>query len=298
MNLTDYVKKMKATIDRDAVIDAQNNTLQELRDKTIPLYATAESAWKMRGLKSKQALGFEDKYRRMIGLRSGNMFGDIRTRLENIRTNMEFINQESIKTLTPTIMRDNITAQQATLLQMTDCVGFVSRMARRLLDAIVVYESAATGKFGKDYLSDNMTKGEAAFIESRFPQFITFLETVGAEPKVFKKKFENIPDMVVDPEAGIIDSLFPATVLDPFRMGFLASPFNPLFLIGKWWGEYQVMRYKEAKIDLERTQSRIFLLEELLDGKGDPAREAEIELLQDKVSRTTAEINKFEESLK
>lgn len=298
MNLTDYVKNMKATTDREAVVDSQNNTLQELTGKTIPLFMTAASAWKGRSFKSKEALEFEADYKRFVGLRNGSMFGDMLQRLENMRSNMEFVSQESIKTLGPTIMRDNVTAQQATLLQTTDAVGFVTRMSRRLLETITIYETNAAGDMGKDYLSDNITKGELKFVQERFVEFATLMSTLGEEPRQFKKKFEDIPDVLIDPDQGIIDALLPKLKVDPYRMGILASPFNLLFLVGKWWGEWQVSRYKEAKADLERIQARILLLEEIVAGKGNPSLEKEIELRRDEASSLTVKINKFEESLK
>lgn len=297
MNAQDYVKRMKVVQDRDDVTDAQSNIIQEISSKTLPILASASAMAKIGKLKSKEAIHYDELYRARLGLRGGDIFTDMKERMENMRNNMEFVNQESLKIFGPTIARDNVTVKQVTLLQLTDAAVFASRYARRFTDALVIYETAALPNFGKQYMLDNLSKGDAKYVESRFAEFVTIAMTLGEDPIAFKKKFAAIPDVNVGVEDSILDSIFKSASIDPYRMGFLATPLNPIFLVMRWLGELQVARMKEAQEDLAGIQRRILMLEEANAGKGNPKLEKEIEEYRRRAEKLTVKLNKFEEEL-
>lgn len=297
MNITDYVKSLKGVTSKDEVVTALESVNQDLTSKTLPILATSAAAFKTIKLKSPEAIGYDEKYRNAFHLgRNAGMLVDIDSRMKVVLTNLDFVRQAIQKTLPDTVTAAAIDYRSAVLMQLVDHASFLSRFLRRLVETVTIYETESVGMY-EDYQQNNLTRGEAAWVDKKFPYFIDVLLAFSESPAEFKKKFDSIPAVLVDGNASDTISVFGRVKMDPYRMGFIPVRLNPFFHVGKWIAEFQAWRHKEAQEDLVRIQRRILLLEEALQGKSNPKIEKELEILRDKSEGLIYRINKTEEEL-
>lgn len=297
MNAHKYAQSLKGATDRDEVISSLDSVIQDLGTKVLPIVVTASAAFKTVKLKSPEAIGFDERYRSEFKLsKNDNSFSDLRNRLQQVSKNLEYMRTAILKTLPETVSSTNIDYRSATLMQMVDNASFMMRFVRRFVETTTIYETQARGIY-EDYQKKNLTKGEAQWVENRFPMFLTVFATFSEPTAAFSKSFENVPNVKVDTESDHDLKLFGQVKMDPFRLGFIPVSLNPFFHIGKWIAEFQAWRYKEAQEDLMRIQQRILLLEEADKGKANPKIEKEIEILRDKAEGLIYKINKAEEEM-
>lgn len=297
MNVNQYVKTMRGTVSKDEVLNSLEAVIQDLNTKVLPIVDTAAASLKTIKFKSPEVIGYDERYRNELKVgRGGSIFVDLQTRLHEVNKNLNFMRDAIERTLPEQVAQSNIDYRSAMLMQLVDNASFMMRFIRRFIEVAVVYETQAGGMY-EDYQKNNLTKGEAQWVETRFVPFITVLETLSDSPAHFKSKFEDVPNIKVDVDTDDDLALFGRGKMDPFKMGFIPVSLNPFFHIGKWIAEFQAWRYKEAQEDLVRIQKRILLLEEANSGKGNPKIEKEIEILRDKSESLIYKINKAEEDL-
>lgn len=297
MNVNQYVKAMRGTVSKDEVLSSLEATSQDLNTKVLPIVDTAAASLKTIKFKSPEVIGYDERYRNELKVgRNGSIFVDLQTRLHEVSKNLNFMRDAIIRTLPEQVAQSNVDYRSAMLMQLVDNASFLMRFIRRFIEVAVVYETQAGGMY-EDYQKNNLNKGEAQWVESRFVPFLTVLETLSDSPAHFKNKFEDVPNIKVDVDTDDDLALFGRGKMDPFKMGFIPVSLNPFFHVGKWIAEFQAWRYKEAQEDLVRIQKRILLLEESNAGKGNPKIEKEIEILRDKSESLIYKINKAEEDL-
>ncbi|BCM95226.1 putative virion stractural protein [Burkholderia phage FLC6] len=295
MNINAYVKSLKGVTSKDEVLASLEVVQQDLSTKVMPIYNTAAAAFKTRKAKSEMVLGYEEKYREAFRLgRNASVIEDLKDRLHKVQKNLDILAQEIRKSMPETVSQATIDHRSAVMMQLVDNASFLNRFLRKFVEAVTIYETEAIGMY-EDYQKENMSKGEAAWVDARFPFFLETLEALSDDK--FKSKFDEIPNVKVDVESDDNNALFGRLKMDPFKMGFIPVSLNPFFHIGKWIVEFQAWRYKEAQEDLRRIQSRILLLEEAQAGKSNPQVEKEIKLLRDKSEGLIYKINKAEEEM-
>lgn len=298
MNISNYVKTLQGVIAKDSVINALEAANQDFTTKVQVILCTAESAFKTMTLKSKEVIGFDERYRTELKLgRNVKLFTDLQMRMDRVVDNLETLRQEIIKTLPETVSSTTIDYRSASLMQLVSYAGFLMRFTRRFIETATIYETEAVGMY-EDYQKNNLNRGEAGWIDKHFMSFLDVLRIFSDDKNAFKKKFDTIPNVQVDPDEHTGFAVFGQGKMDPFRMGIIPVSLNPAFHIGKWWAEFQAWRYKEAQDDLMRIQRRIMLLEEAQAGNSNPKVEAEIKILRDKSEGLTYKINKAEEEIK
>ncbi|BAS04974.1 putative virion stractural protein [Ralstonia phage RSF1] len=295
MNINAYVKSLKGVTGKDEVLSSLDVVQQDLSTKVVPIVGTAAAAFKTIKPKSEVVIGYEERYRQAFRLgRNASVIEDLRDRLHKVQKNLDILGQEIRKSMPETVSQMSIDHRSAVMMQLVDNAAFMNRFIRKFIEAVTVYETEAVGMY-EDYQKDNLTKGEAAWVEDRFPFFLETLEALSDDH--FKQKFDDIPNVKVDPDSDDNNALFGRLKMDPFKMGFIPVSLNPFFHIGKWIAEFQAWRYKEAQEDLRRIQQRILLLEEAKQGKSNPQIEKEIKILRDKSEGLIYKINKAEEEM-
>lgn len=200
------------------------------------------------------------------------------------------------KNLPETVASNNIDYRSATLMQLIDNASFLNRYVRRLVETVTIYETQDVGIY-ETYQVSNMTKGEALWIEQKYPFFLEALLALSTDSAELKKKFDNIPMVKVDTGVDDNDKIFGWMRMDPFKLGFIPVWLNPCYHFGKWIVELQAWRHKEAQEDLKRITMRVMLLEQAIAGKSDPKLEKELSILRTKSEELTYKINKAEEEL-
>uniref|UniRef100_A0AAU7PF95 Virion structural protein n=1 Tax=Burkholderia phage vB_BgluM-SURPRISE13 TaxID=3159457 RepID=A0AAU7PF95_9VIRU len=295
MNINAYVKSLKGVTSKDEVLNSLDVVQQDLSTKVVPIVGTASAAFKTIKPKSEVVIGYDERYREAFRLgRNASTIEDLKDRIHKVQKNLDILAQEIHKSMPETVSQQTIDHRSAVMMQMVDNAAFLNRFIRKFIEAVTVYETDAIGMY-EDYQKDNLTKGEAAWIEARFPYFLEVLASLSDDG--FKKKFDDIPNVKVDVDSDDNNALFGRLKMDPFKLGFIPVSLNPFFHIGKWIAEFQAWRYKEAQEDLRRIQSRILLLEEAHAGKSNPQVEKEIKILRDKSEGLIYKINKAEEEM-
>lgn len=296
MNINQYVKSLKGVTGKDEVLTALDVVQQDLSTKVLPIVNTAAAAFKTMKPKSEVVIGYEERYREAFRMgRNAAVIEDLRDRLHAVHKNLDLLGIEIRKSMPDTVSQSTIDHRSAVMMQLVDNAAFLNRFCRKFVEAVTIYETEAVGMY-EDYQKDNLTKGEAGWVEDRFPFFLEILGSL-SDAK-FKSNFDSIPNVKVDVDSDDNNALFGRLKMDPFKMGFVPVNLNPFFHIGKWIAEFQAWRYKEAQEDLRRIQSRIMLLEEAQAGKSNPQIEKEVKILRDKSEGLIYKINKAEEEMR
>lgn len=298
MNFNKYLSSMASVVKKDDVLTNLDNVLQELTSRTIPVVNTATAAMATVQFKSPEAIGLQERYTSAFKLgRNASMFPDIQKRLDVVVTNLQHVRDLVERTMPPTVSKDAVDRRVVTMLQMVENASFLSRYIRRMVETVVIYETSSTNIY-EDYQRNNLTRGEAQYVDDRFGPFSDILLSMSENPKDFAKKYQDIPMVIVDTSGDDTAAVFSALALDPFRLGFIPYRLNPAFHIARWIGQYQVWRHKEAQDDLMRIQKRILLLEEAYAGQSNPNVEKELDILRTKSESLTYKIHKVEEEIK
>lgn len=297
MEIKNYVKQLRGVTSKADVLAALDSVTQDLGTKVLPVLNTTAAAFSTIKLKSPEVIAFDDHYRATMKIgRNDSVFADVQKRLQQVSSNLTVLRGLIERTLPENVSSSNIDYRSAVLMQLVDNSSFMMRYIRRFIETAVIFETQQYQIY-EDYAKNNLNKGEVAWVQKRFPYFLVTLEVLSTDGKEFEKKYEKIPNVVVDSDSNNDLSLFGHDRMDPFRLGFIPLAINPFFIVGRWVAEFQAMRYKEAQEDLGRIQKRVMLLEEAIAGKANPKIEKEIEILRDKAETLTYKINKAEESL-
>lgn len=184
----------------------------------------------------------------------------------------------------------------ANLVQYAQVYAFVSRYTRKLLLLLAELTSKDNPK-GVQFKS-GLVAGELKWMNDNVSNFYAAIDSLALVVKTFDKAVKEIPEIVVSlSDYEVQKEVSGEHKLDPWKMGFFAAKWNPIYHIRMAWTDYILARYEAAKAERQALEYRLMALKDSLDGTPNPKVEQAIKYHTEQLNKVNAKIFKVEESV-
>lgn len=295
--LFDYLKSLLPKFGKDKVAELARQTQSELTNFVIPSYVEAEKGIGSRVFKAPKINELTSILKRNIksDKPNDNIVVIIRKKLEQVSKNNQIVESHIGDSMEDEIVIAGVTILKVNLLRMVEATSFVSRYASKLLNYIYILETAAVGGDMR-YIQDSLSKGEIAWVEERFLDFIIALGVLSRSDKEVSAILKSLPEMVIDGDSFAAAATMGETKYDPFGFKRLSGfTYNPIMHLRLITASYQANRYKEQKELKTILQLRLLNLQNQALQATNPQLEKEIEYIQRRIDRISDDIRKAEE---
>jgi hypothetical protein len=299
MSLLDFIKTMVPNLDKDDIMEDIRVTKDELVQIAIPSYEEANLYFGNKKLTSKAALDlvavFERNYRSRLGKRTVSVIDEIGEALKVVYTNLK-ATEDAIETLvSKTTLTETITARKAVLVRMAEQMSYASRMSIDFLNLIYTYEQIEANV---EYAE--VTVYQKKHVIPNVALFAKVLEAHTFNPADFKRKVDNIPEIIIDKDGfDAASSIYKRELIDPIDGPMLQGfEMNPIYHFRLMIAEWQANRYKSYKEKKKLLEVKLLRLRLLREGKRDPKLDKEIDYIESLVGKLEYSMSKMEEDVR
>jgi len=281
MKIENYFRSILPSMEKAKIKEDLRNLQEELDGKTIPPYVGASDFFtRDYSFKSRPIQDLQKRLDKRINHKAKNMVLLTRIALEQSSKNVGTIIDLVEEHYSNDVVRDGMTYLKINLLQYAESMSFMSIYSRRLL--LVIYGLEGLG--GQEI--DNDLSRDLRWVEKRFTDFLVCLRANLKTEKVIRKELDNIPDMVVKPEAiAAVKETVGITKIDPNEFGFISAKLNPLYHVQMAWTRFQVHRLRQAEEEKQLLEFKLAYLRNEAAGKKDAKLEEIIERYESRVSK-------------
>lgn len=295
MKIPNFLATLLPTFSKDRILEDINVTHGEITEFTQRAYAAAATDYKNHKFKSEHMKPFLGQFERHIKGR-GNFVVNIDAGLKTVLANLDETKKLVDATYNDDVGGAGITYMKANLLQFVELVAFVSRYARLLLIFTYAAETAEFKESGVEF-SESIAPADRDWLKANMQNFSAAWNIVTVDPSDFKRKMNDIPDIVVKQEAAdALSASIGDKKLDPFSMKLIPVWLNPIYHIRMFVAQWQSERYHRAKAELQLLQLHKLHLEKLRAGKPDANLKKQIEYTENQINKYSAKIRDMEEA--
>ena len=192
------------------------------------------------------------------------------------------------------IIPASMSVRAASVLRITNCLGFLNNMVMALVN-IIMHEELCSEGVVMQYISD-VTPGAKASAKNSmidFGQLLRQLTTITD----FTETLNSIPDITID--AKDVAAAF-GTSLDPFNLGSSGLGFrgNPVYWVGMLAAEWQHSNYKVNEQRKRALEKRLIALKRAQQGTPSPQIERDLEVISSDIARIDERLRSYEEKIK
>ncbi len=192
------------------------------------------------------------------------------------------------------IIPASMSVRAASVLRITNCLGFLNNMVMALVN-IIMHEELCSEGVVMHYISD-VTPGAKASAKNSmidFGQLLRQLTTITD----FTETLNSIPDITID--AKDVAAAF-GTSLDPFNLGSSGLGFrgNPVYWVGMLAAEWQHGNYKVNEQRKRALEKRLIALKRAQQGTPSPQIERDLEVISSDIARIDERLRGYEEKIK
>lgn len=299
MKALSFITSLVPSLERGRVTKELADTLAELNETVIPPYRVAVEQWGPGNakFKSTQITKLNAEWMSQVRGSKGNMLRSINETLLGLRDAIPDLQKEVDRTFDDKIIAGGVTYRKANLLQFISSVGFFVRYSRRLLNLVLVEESAAVGN--KTEIISPLSKGEIKRLYDGWPAFLQVAEMYQRKYSDIVEAIQATPDALIVPEEeGLLKETLGPTKLDPLNMDFISVQFNPIFHIRLMVANYRNDRYEEALTERQALEFRLLALKDLQDnGQVDAKLQRNIEVTSDRLTVLKRRIAEYEDEV-
>lgn len=295
MDIIKFVSKMLPSFGRDRILEDIRITrgeISELQD----IYEEAAKLLGRTNFKHKEVTKKMEMFRSTVGTGSDNAIVYISKNIKTIIDNLDFCEKLVTDYIGTSVAASGINYKQANIIQFTDNINYVNRMARKFLHFVFVTESSQYQADPEEALLA-ISKPDRESLEKDFQNFCYAFKTAIMKKDELTKKIHDIPEAQVTESS---NKTLTATVginkIDPFKLGFSGHWMNPIYFIRMSIAEWQVARYQAAKDEVQVLRLRILKLQQEKAGKENPKLEQEIQYYEKLVQQKQYDINEMEKN--
>lgn len=291
MKITDWISSLLPSFSKDTLLEDIRLTRGQL-DSLGDLYVSAADQLKNWKFKSEPIKKMNGTFKSMVG--GTNPIVEIHKAFPNIMKNLDTAENLAVSILNGTVAVKGMTYKQAVLVQYVDAFFLFERYARKWLNYVLVLESAEYKENGLP-ISDSIPKPEIAWLEKAFVDFCVAFNAVSGDQKKTMDELKEVPDIdVSSSDSKSLSAQLGPKATDPFKLGFIATKANPIYLVRMVIAEWQVKRYKESKEELSALELRLLYLKRLQEGRPDAATEKRIRTLESRIQDLSADLADME----
>ena len=308
MNIIAYLKSLLPSFKKDRILEDSRIVKTELETVSIVSYQEAEKVFTGWNFKSKQMQDYIKIFNRNFKPGAGfgakdNIVTSIRKALEKLLETHAVIEDKLQSNLEDIVIAEGVTCLKANLLQTLEGISFISKYSYKFLNYIYIVETANQSEGNEvDYIKNNLSPADIAYIEDSFVYFATLISTLSKSKAEIEKIIDAIPDIVISStNADAINSTIDQNKLSPLGghgliQGNTITIFNnPIYHIGLMVAEWQANRYKLSKETKKILELRLLNLQMIKQKNPDAKLEKEIEYIQSRIQGLDYKIKKMEE---
>lgn len=222
----------------------------------------------------------------------GNMFVIIKAALEGSVNTLSLIDKFIASDFKTETSAAALTLAKANIIQLLDTVNLVGTYSRSLMDVILVAEENRLIGEGRTEL-EGITESEIQYLSQARDAYIRGLNLVLTPADRIEDKINGIPEIVVSEiRSSAVTAVHGDDKVDPLRFGLFESKYDPIWLAGNLWLQYQYSCYTSAKETASVIDLRIDRIRSILDKKPNPhmasvlaKREGQRDLIRGKLKK-------------
>lgn len=301
MNIFNFTKKLLPRIERKTVAEDLRTTEKECANIAMPTWSAASEHFRLLGLKSDAAEDMSFNFYRNFNLyraaKGVNFVQDIERRLPDFHANVVFLQSIIDKYLEKDIIAEGLTVRSAFVLRSASNMSFVSRFILNLLNYIYTVEAEALETKIDHALQ--ISPAERKYVEQNFVRFVKLFSDYSIDPKAYKARLGEQPDVFIGGANNQAASgFFAGSKIDSLdQVGLAGFVGNPIYRIRLLIAKWQNDRYESAKAKKQQLELRLMYLKSHEDSSEDPSVGREIERLQSRIEGYDRYLREVEESV-
>lgn len=301
MKITDFVKSLLPSLQKNQITEDLRITLSELEEIVTPSYRFATEYLKTSKIKSDKNKEIASQFYRNFDLQGSSKqpsyVGEINRRIEFVKENVVYLRSLVEKDFDELTVSEGMTAKKVVVVRAVSALSFISRFSTDLLNYMYVQEAIAVNA----ELDESLQLSPAALkhVERNIGHFASLLSDFGIPNKDFSKILLTLPEVVVSSRTDeALKGMYSDQQLDPFKSSYIQGfTGNPIYHMRMVVAEWQSNRYKSNKDKKKTLELRLLHLKLQNEGKDDPKIEQEINYVQGRVDKIERYLKDVEESL-
>lgn len=274
MNNFEYGKNFKKGVTRNQLLDEINVTRDELINNTLEVFEkTLKVLRRDDSILNSQLYQSErdnliSDFSRSGFLRGKNPIEMVYQSLDNAKSILGYVENYVDQRVVTEVSQSSLTLVDANVFQLLDFIAFASRYARYWMQVIISAESNHLNQLAGEL---DVTPYQIQWLGENRDAFGRVISLLATPVKQIEGLLDNMPEIIIaeaNPRA--LQATQGDKRIDPLKLGFVVSKWNPIWLYGIWKTDRQVQRYKTAKEDKEVLEMMVMRLERQLQGHDDP----------------------------
>jgi len=287
-----FFSSLSSSIEKRRIMTEVEHVFKELEDSTIKQYSRLSPDFKRvesydeirRGIKS------EEVDLRRMSLQEGILA--IARKLVDDKDDIEDMIDESFKNV---IIREAMDYHEVNILIYVGAMRTFNDFARYLATALIAGERQELGYRMKGYDKEAV---EYVNDEANIESFQKTFEALSRPFDDFMKALKDLKGIKADEDFNERAVGLRANATDPMRMGFLPPRLHPFVLLGRIWNDLVASSYESAKVEAERIQIDLMLIEQAkATGEADDSLTEQSEYLAKRLAKLKAKQRQIEESV-
>lgn len=302
MSIIDYVRKLMTSISRKTIESDIDVVRDDLSNHTLPALQQFMKEFSANPrLNSRSFKLYNDEIRKQVSIsRTGDMFTAMELGCTKAELMLNFSYNYVRDNFEEDVTRAAMTLARANIMQLLDAMNFFVRYTRRLIDLLLIAESNHKIDAGAQELK-GIRQSDIDYLSKYRASYIGVLDMlITVDTKRVDAMFDAIPEIIVeDVRSKSTLEIHGNDKVDPLQLGknFIASPANPIWLIGVNLAEYQHNRYLSAKEDANLIKLRVARLKAQYDNNPDPKLAEIISKREGQVDKLRATISRYEKKV-
>jgi hypothetical protein len=300
-DIRSVVGNLLPNIKRSEVSEDLRLLIEDIRDRTLPIYKTSLDHFAEVGFSDKEVKDFDSVFGnsviKMMGRDSirirGTYVEGVHDILLNASNILDKVQKDVENVFDKNIVREGLDYRKTSYLNLISICNFINKYSNKLLYWTFDKEQSSKGSL----IESPLNKAEMKWMLENRQAFFKACLICSYEVDKIAGLLKNIPIIqVIGEDALVVEQNLGKGVVDPFgSAAFGLNVINPIYSVRMMIAGYQVKKYKLRKEEVKSLQYRLLLLKELENEEKDPELEQEIEFVESRIEKLKYKLAKMEE---
>lgn len=213
----------------------------------------------------------------------------VKNTMPRVLSKLDLISKRIDRTFAREVYKDGLTLRQSYILTSLSSIEMISR-----LTSSIVFQAIYNNVTEKGIDVAPPSPANIKYVKDNVVSYFQLLEIYAKRDNEFERAIDSVRDDVIAANIEETDNIA-AYQQDPLMMNFIATEWNPIFMVGKRIAAWQHARYlkrKEEKLSVE------LQLDALSGGSDDPAIARQIDYMQKRINKLQKSITDYEEEIR
>ncbi len=213
----------------------------------------------------------------------------VKNTMPRVLSKLDLLSKRIDRTFAREVYKDGLTLRQSYILTSLSSIEMISR-----LTSSIVFQAIYNNITEKGIDVAPPSPANIKYVKDNVVSYFQLLEIYAKRDNEFERAIDSVRDDVIAANIEETDNIA-AYQQDPLMMNFIATEWNPIFMVGKRIAAWQHARYlkrKEEKLSVE------LQLDALSGGSDDPAIARQIDYMQKRINKLQKSITDYEEEIR